>query len=149
MYAKIYRHLLIILLLALPVLTFAQKHTDRSKIVNKTWHIIAMKCPEQYVDSNNADQYIHYYSTIKLAPVVYNNVDYGTYTRIYRDSRDNPREFGKYSLVTDVDGSTRMILKSGSGTTTEYRVEVVSDHYLTLYNLGDVDKCRVSYAVAP
>lgn len=146
---QLYKQVLIIVLLLMPAMLFAQNQQDRSKLVNKIWHVVAMRCNGQYADSSYAnDAYIHYYSSLKLTQVVYNNVNYGTYEYLSRDQQDNPRETGQYSLSTDDAGATLLTLKTMDGRQRVYRIEV-TDHYLTLYSMNDDDKCKVSYAVAP
>ncbi len=144
---NMYKHLLIILLLAMPVVMHAQGRAD---IVNRTWRIVAMKCPDQYGNVNEEDQFVKYYSSLRLTPSgSYAGNNYGTYVRVNRDARDNPRETGNYQFNVAQDGTTLLTLRPRKGKPVEYRIEFSHPNYLTLVNTAQNEKCKVSYAVAP
>lgn len=151
LYLNIRRTLLIaVFILAAAPALFAQTIGNRADIVNRKWRIIAMKCPDAMNTDGNEDQFIHYYGTLTLTPSNYQNINYGTFIKVHNDASDNPIERGNYSLVSDDMNGTRLILKSRKGeTTTTYRVELVYPNHLTLINLGDDEKCKVTYAIAP
>ncbi|MBS1690095.1 MAG: hypothetical protein JSS96_15300 [Bacteroidetes bacterium] len=151
LYLNIRRTLLIaVFMLAAAPALFAQTIGNRADIVNKKWRIIAMKCPDAMNTDANQDQFVHYYGTLTLTPSNYQNINYGTFVKVHHDASDNPIERGNYSLVADDMNGTRLILKSRKGeTTTTYRVELVYPNHLTLINLGDDEKCKVTYAIAP
>jgi hypothetical protein len=141
---------LVVLLLALPVIMKAQPMGTRADMVNKTWRIMAIKCPEQYTTANEDDQFIKYYQSLKLTPSPgYGGNNYGTYVRIHRDARDNPREAGTYQFNAAQDGATLLTLKPRKGQQVEYRIAFSNPNYLTLVNTNQNEKCKVSYAVAP
>lgn len=142
------RNLLFAIVLSLPLSTFAQS-INRADLLDKTWYFVAMKCPEK-VSANNDGHYIHYTSTLKLTATNGNNINYGTYEKIYTDSRDNPREKGTYSMTTDEVGNIILTLKkSKTGTTAKYVVPMVETNHLTLIRVDDGEKCNTSYAIAP
>jgi hypothetical protein len=139
----------VFLFAAAPAL-FAQTIGNRADIINKKWRILAMKCNDAMSTGNDEDQFVHYYATLTLTPSNYQNINYGTFIKVHHDASDNPIERGNYSLVSDDMNGTRLILQSRRGeTTTTYRVEMVYPHHLTLINLSDDEKCKVSYAIAP
>lgn len=127
----------------------AQTIGNKNDLLNKTWRIMAMKCPEELSNANDPDQYVHYYGTLRLTPTNVQTANYGTYVRITRDRSDNPVEKGTYSLITDEFGGTRLILKSKGNEDVTYRVELVYPNHLTLVNMGDNAKCKFTYAIAP
>lgn len=127
----------------------AQTIGNRNDILNKTWRIMAMRCPDAFTNSNDPDQYVHYYGTLTLTPTNVQTANYGTYVRITRDQSDNPVEKGTYSLITDETSGTRLVLKPKRGDEVTYRVELVYANHLTLINLGEDAKCKVTYAIAP
>jgi hypothetical protein len=149
------KNILLICLLALPATIYAQgqlppsntEPINRYELLNKTWYFVAMKCP----DKIGADaHYIHYYSTLKMTESNGNNINYGTYTRIYRDLRESPKETGTYSMNTDEVGNLVLTLKkSKTGTTATYIVPMVETNHLTLIRTDEVEKCNVDYAIAP
>ena len=145
-----YKKLLLVFLMALPAALYAQSNGTRADIVNKKWRIVAMKCPEQHSDANDEDQFVHYYSSLKLTPANnYTSNDYGSYVKVHKDVRDNPKETGTYKFTTAQDGATLLALKPKKGMACEYRVELVHGTYLTLINMAQDEKCKVSYAIAP
>lgn len=150
MFLHIYKRILIVFLLAMPVLVSAQSMGSRADIVNKTWRIMAIKCPDQYRNADEEDQYIKYYQSLRLTPAQsYGGNNYGTYVRIHHDSRDNPRETGTYQFNAAQDGSTILTLTPRKGNPIEYRIEFAHPNYLTLINMSQAEKCKISYAIAP
>ena len=64
--------------------------------------------------------------------------------------RDNPKETGSYSLTTDEVGNLVLTLKKNkTGTTAKYMVPMVETNHLTLIRTDDVEKCNITYAIAP
>jgi hypothetical protein len=149
------RNILLVCLAALPAGVFAQGQVppsntepiNRYELLNKTWYFVAMKCP----DKIGADaHYIHFYSTLEMKESNANNINYGTYVRIYKDQRDSPKESGSYSMTTDEVGNLVLTLKkSKTGTTSKYMVPMVETNHLTLIRTDEVEKCNISYAIAP
>lgn len=139
--------IVMVFLLSAP-LAFAQTMGNRADLVNKTWRIVGMKCPAS-MNTDDSDQFVHYYGSLTLTPDNYNSINYGTFVQINRDMSDNPIQKGTYSLVTDEMNGTRLVLKPKRGNEVTYRVELVYANHLTLINLGDDAKCKVSYAIAP
>ena len=77
-------------------------------------------------------------------------INYGTYVKTYRDMRDNPKEFGTYTLTNDEAGNVIMTLKKNkTGATARYMVPMVETNHLTLIRTDEVEKCNITYAVAP
>lgn len=149
------KNLLLVCLLALPAGVYAQgqlppsnmEPINRYELLNKTWYFVAMKCP----DKIGADaHYIHYYCTLEMKENNVNNINYGTYVKIYKDVRDSPKETGTYSMTTDEVGNLVLTLKkSKTGTTAKYMVPMVETNHLTLIRTDDVEKCNINYAIAP
>ena len=136
-------------LLAIPALK-AQTMGNKALLVNKTWRIVAMKCPEALNNAANPDEFVHYYYTLSLKPSNAQNMNYGDYVKISRDVSDNPVERGTYAVTSDEVNGVRIIFKpNNSKTTKEYRVETILANYLTLINLTDNDKCKIAYAICP
>ena len=142
-------------LLALPVSVFAQTNTplpntqpiNRYDLLDKTWCFVAMKCPDKI---GSEGQYIHFLSTLKMTATNSNNINYGTYVKTYKDMRDNPKEWGTYSLTTDEVGNLVLTLKKNkTGTTAKYMVPMVETNHLTLIRTDEVEKCNITYAIAP
>lgn len=147
--------ILLMCLLALPTGAFAQTLTldpntlpvNRYQLLNKTWDFVAMKCPDKV---GAEDHYIHHFLTLKLTESNVNNVNYGTYVKVYLDVRDNPRETGKYTLTTDEVGNLVLTLTSRyTGNTAKYLVPMVESNHLTLIRKDDGEKCNIIYAIAP
>jgi hypothetical protein len=140
----------LVFILVLPA-GIAQTIGNRADLVNKTWRIMAMKCPDALSNAGDPDQYVHYYGTLTLTPAAGNaqSVNYGTYVRVNRDASDNPVEKGTYSLVTDEMNGTKLVLKPKKGNEMTYRVETVLPNHLTLINLGEDVKCKFTYAIVP
>ncbi len=150
MFIHMYKRFLVVLLLAMPVMMKAQSMGTRADMVNKTWRIVAIKCPDEYRNTSEEDQFVKYYQSLKLTPSPgYGGNNYGTYVRIHRDVRDNPRESGTYQFNAAQDGATLLTLKPRKGNATEYRIEFLHPNYLTLVNTSQSEKCKISYAVAP
>ena len=148
---NICKALLTFIVLAVPAALFAQSG-NTAMLMNKTWRIIAMKCPSGVTTAdNNDDQYVHYYGSLNLQPETATNTSHGNYVFIHRDQRDNPREWGSYTIVYDDGMGPRLMLmpKNKSYKPATYRLDPVNDHYLTIMSMNDADKCKVSYAVAP
>lgn len=142
------KNMLLVCLLALPGGLFAQA-INRAELLDKTWYFVAMKCPDK-VTSTNDGHYIKYFSTMKLTAGNVNNLNYGTYEKTYKDSRDNPRETGTYSITTDEVGNVILTLKKAkTGTTAKYVIPMVETNHLTLVRMDEGDKCNTSYAIAP
>ena len=147
------KNILLVCLLFVSVGAFAQyNHSqtiNRKELLDKTWHFVAMKCPEK-VSSDNDGHYIHYLSTLKMVASNVNNMNYGTYEKTYMDVRDNPNERGTYSITTDEVGNVVLTLKKArTGTTAKYIVPMVEVNHLTLIRTDEGDKCNISYAIAP
>jgi hypothetical protein len=150
------RNILLICLLLVSTGIFAQSNQNspaaainRRELLDKTWHIVAMKCPEK-VNSNNDGHYIHYMSSLKMVASNVNNINYGTYQKTYMDVRDNPNEKGTYAINTDDVGNVVLTLKkSRTGTTAKYIVSMVETNHVTFIRTDDGDKCNISYGVAP
>jgi|SRR6185437_7086357 len=140
--------LIVLFVFALPISMYAQTTGNRTDLVNKTWRIVGMKCPDQTATADN-DDYVHYYGTLHLTPEIYSDINHGKYMKVYRDQRDNPKEEGTYSIITDDQNETKLILKPRKGNKVEYRVALVYPNHLTLVQLDEAEKCRVSYAIAP
>ncbi len=148
--------ILLVCLLAIPAGAFAQfenkppnnnEPINRYELLDKSWHFIAMKCPDKI---GAEAHYIHYYSTLKLTVSNSNNINYGTYVRTFKDVRDNPKETGTYSLNMDDAGNVTLTLKrTKTGATSRYIVQMVETNHLTLIRTDDGDKCNITYAVAP
>jgi len=150
------KRIFLVCLVALPGGVFAQYENrvpnnmepiNRYQLLEKTWYFVAMKCPDKI---GAEAQYIHYFSTLSLTVSNSNNINYGTYVKTYTDVRDNPKETGTYSLTTDDAGNVVLTLKkSKSGTTARYLVPMVETNHLTLIRTDDVEKCNITYAIAP
>jgi hypothetical protein len=152
------KNVLLVCLMAIPAASFAQVMQDnrppnntypinRYELLDKTWHFIAMKCPDKV---GAESQYINYFCTLRLTVSNGNNINYGTYVKIYRDMRDNPKETGTYSLTTDEVGNVVLTLKrSKVGTIAKYNVPMVEANHLTLIRTDNDEKCNISYAIAP
>ena len=147
--------ILLVCLMALPAGVFAQTLTvdpntlpvNRYQLLDKTWDFVAMKCPDKV---GAEDHYIHHFLTLKLTASNVNNVNYGTYVKVYLDVRDNPRETGNYTLTTDEVGNLVLTLsKNNAGTTAKYFVSMVETNHLTLIRKDDGEKCNITYAIAP
>lgn len=150
--------LFFVCLLALPCSVFAQLYNDnrlpnnlqpvnRYELLDKTWHFIAMKCPDKI---GTEAHHIHYFSTLKLTVSNSNNINYGTYHKKYNDVRDNPDEKGTYSLTTDEVGNVVLTLKRNkTGATAKYMVSFVETNHLTLIRTDEGEKCNITYAIAP
>jgi hypothetical protein len=133
-------------MLTMPSALFAQS-INRADLLDKIWYIVAMKC----TDNPNVaeDQYIQYYGTIKLWASNANLINYGKYEKVYRDKRDNPIEFGTYSLTTDETNSLILTLKKHrTGESVQYKVAMVEANHLTLIRLDEGDKCKITYAIS-
>jgi len=145
----ILKHILVVCLLALPTANFAQS-VNRAELLEKTWHFVAMKCPDKIANGND-DQFINYYASLRMTPSnAAANINYGTYVKIYHDQRDNKREVGSYAISTDESNGTILTLKQAkTGEAISYRVPMVETNHLTLIRTDDGDKCNTSYAVAP
>lgn len=142
------KNILLACLFALPTGVFAQ-NISRTDLLDKTWYFVAMKCPDK-VNANNDGHFINYFCTLKLTPGNANNLNYGTYERMYKDVRDNPREAGTYSITNDEVGNVVLTLKKAkTGTTSKYTIPFVEANHLTLIRVDEGDKCNVSYAIAP
>ncbi len=142
------KNMLLICLLVFPAGLFAQ-NINRTDLLDKTWYFVAMKCPDK-VAANNDGHYIHFFSTLKMVPSNYNNINYGTYEKTYVDVRDNPNEKGTYSITTDEVGNVVLTLKKArTGATAKYTVPMVEANHLTLIRVDEGDKCNISYAIAP
>jgi hypothetical protein len=142
------KNMLLVCLLAMSTGVFAQS-IDRKELLDKTWYFVAMKCPDK-VSSTNDGHYIHYFSTLKMVAANSNNINYGTYEKTYRDSRDNPNEKGTYAITTDEVGNVVVTLKKAkTGTTAKYNVPMVETNHLTMVRIDEGDKCNTSYAIAP
>lgn len=150
------KQILFACLLALPAGVYAQNEArlpdnmspiNRYELLEKTWHFIAMKCPDKI---GAESQYIHYFSSLTLTVSNANNINYGTYEKSYKDVRDNPDEKGTYSLTSDDVGNVVLTLKKNrTGTVMRYMVPMVSTNHLTLIRTDEGDKCNITYAVAP
>jgi len=147
--------ILLVCLLALPTGAFAQTLTvdpntlpvNRYQLLDKTWDFVAMKCPDK---AGADDHYIHHFLTLKMTASNVNNINYGTYTKVYLDVRDNPKETGKYTLTTDDVGNLIMTLNANkTGVTAKYMVSMVEANHLTLIRKDDGEKCNITYAIAP
>lgn len=142
------KNILLVCLLAMSTGVFAQTTIDRKELLDKNWYFVAMKCQDK-VSAGNDGHYIHYFCSLKLVAANSNNLNYGTYERVYRDVRDNPNEKGTYSITTDEVGNVVLTLKkSKTGTTSRYNVPMVETNHLTLIRVDDGDKCNTSYAVS-
>lgn len=142
------KNMLLVCLLALPAGLFAQT-INRVELLDKTWYFVGMKCQDK-VTSTNDGHFISYFSTLKMTASNNNNLNYGTYERTYRDTRDNPHESGTYSITTDEVGNVVLTLKkSRTGTTAKYTVPMVETNHLTLIRIDEGDKCNTSFAIAP
>jgi hypothetical protein len=142
------KNLLLVCLLALPASLFAQS-ANRADLLDKTWYFVAVKCSDK-VATGHEDQFIHYYSSLKLTASNSNNINYGTYVKTHKDMRDNPNESGTYTLTTDEQGNLILTLKRAkSRATARYNVPMVETNHLTLIRIDQGDKCNVSYAIAP
>lgn len=142
------KNMLLVCLLAMPAGLFAQT-INRAELLDKTWYFVGMKCPDK-VTSTNDGHYINYFSTLKMIAGNVNNMNYGTYERTYKDSRDNPRESGTFSITTDEVGNVVLTLKkSKTGATARYTVSMVETNHLTLIRIDEGEKCNVSFAIAP
>jgi hypothetical protein len=149
------KKILLVCLMALPVSVFAQTNTplpntlpiNRYDLLDKTWCFVGMKCPDKI---GSEGDYIHFLSTLKLTATNGNNINYGTYVKVYKDMRDNPKETGTYSLTTDEVGNLVLTLKKNkTGTTAKYLVPMVETNHLTLIRTDEVEKCNITYAIAP
>ena len=129
---------------------FPPSNTDpinRYELFDKTWYFVGMKCPDKL---ESEAHYIHWFSTLQLTVSNSNNVNYGTYVKTYRDMRDNPRETGTYTITSDDAGNVVLTLKKAKkGTTARYIIPMVETHHLTLIRTDDVEKCNMTYAIAP
>ncbi len=149
------RKLLFVCLMAIPAGAFAQgqlppsntQPINRYDLLDKTWYFVAMKCP----DKIGADaHYIHYYSTLSMTPSNVNNINYGTYVKVTQDLSESPKETGTYSLTTDDVGNLVLTLKkSKTNTTAKYMIPMVETNHLTMIRIDEIEKCNVTYAVAP
>lgn len=155
MITKSLQKILLVCLMALPVSVFAQTNTplpntlpiNRYDLLDKTWCFVAMKCPDKI---GSEGEFIHFLSTLKMTATNNNNINYGTYVKTYKDMRDNPKETGTYSLTTDEVGNLILTLKKNkTGTTAKYMVPMVETNHLTLIRTDEVEKCNITYAVAP
>jgi len=63
MFIHMYKRFLVVLLLAMPVMMKAQSMGTRADMVNKTWRIVAIKCPDEYRNTSEEDQFV------KILPV--------------------------------------------------------------------------------
>ncbi|NDC40843.1 MAG: hypothetical protein EBZ77_04705 [Chitinophagia bacterium] len=153
MMKNLLKNTLLATLLTVSATAFAQNTTqntiNRKELLDKTWNFVAMKCPDK-VSANSDGIYVHYLSSLKMNASNMNNINYGTYEKIYMDARDNRLEKGTYSITTDEVGNVVLTLKKArTGTTAKYIVPFVEANHLTLIRIDDVDKCNISYAVAP
>jgi hypothetical protein len=138
-------HTLFVCLLAMPIFSLAQT-VDRAELLDKTWYFVAVKCDKM----GSPDQFIRYYESLKLATNNPNITNYGWYERVYRDQRDNPKEFGTFALnVDETNGLVLTLKKRRTGEATQYKVVMVEANHLTLFRIDGSDKCRTSYAIAP
>ena len=143
------RKILLLCLLALPSIVFAQNlNINRADLLDKVWYFVAMKCPDE-LNNGTDGQFIHYYSSIKLTATNGTNINYGTYDRHYNDMRDNPKEMGTYSITTDEVGNLLLTLRKAKSTTTvQYIVPMVETNHLTLIRNDESEKCKVIYAIS-
>jgi len=149
MMKNLLKNMLLVCLLTIPAGLFAQQSINRADLLDKTWYFVGMKCPDK-VSSTSDGHYIKYLSTLKMTARNANNINYGTYERVYRDVRDNPRETGTYAITTDEVGNVVLTLKkTKTGATAKYTVPMVETNHLTLIRADEGDKCNVSYAIAP
>jgi hypothetical protein len=144
-----YKYILTALSSVLIFTAVKAQEINKKDLINKNWRILAMKCPEALANSSDPDQYVHYWGTLQLTPSQGEATNYGTYVKVTRDASDNPVEKGTYSLVTDENGGTQLILKPRKGDEVTYHIDFLSENYLTLVNLSENAKCKVSYAIAP
>jgi len=150
------KNIFMVCLMTLPFAAMAQRPPfppsnsepiKRLELFDKTWYFVGMKCPDKIGDET---QYINWFSTLQLTVSNSNNVNYGTYVRTYRDMRDNPRETGTYTITNDEVGNVVLTLKkSRQGTTAKYLIPMVETHHLTLIRTDEVEKCNITYAIAP
>jgi hypothetical protein len=151
------KRILLVCLMALPAGVFAQhmpafppknnEPVNRTELLDKTWHFVGMKCPDKI---GAEAEYIHYFSSLKLTASNVNNINYGTYVKVYRDMRDNALERGQYTLTTDEVGNLVLTLKKNkTGTTAKYMVPMVETSHLTLIRTDEAEKCNITYAIAP
>lgn len=150
-----FKKLLLACLLALPAGVFAQTNTppantmpiNRYDLLEKTWYFVGMKCPDKI---GSEAHYIHWFSTLHLTVSNNNNINYGTYVKTYRDMRDNAKETGTYTLTTDEAGNVVLTLKKNkNGAIARYMVPMVETSHLTLIRTDEMDKCNITYAIAP
>ena len=147
--------MLLVCLMAIPTGVFAQTNSvdpntlpvNRYQLLDKTWDFVAMKCPDK---SGSDDHYINHFLTLKLTASNVNNINYGTYVKVFLDVRDNPKETGTYTLTTDDVGNLVLTLTSkAAGVTAKYFVPMVETNHLTLIRKDDGEKCNITYAIAP
>ena len=150
------KNILLVCLMALPAAVFAQQEQrvpdnvnpiNRYELLDKTWYFVAMKCPDKVGAETHQ---IHYFATLKLTVSNNNNINYGTYVKFNRDMSDNPKETGTYTLTTDENGNVLLTLKKRKSTSTAtYIVPFVEANHLTLIRTDEMEKCNISYAIAP
>lgn len=150
------KNIFVLCLMALPFISSAKRlpfppsntePINKLELFDKTWYFVGMKCPDKIGDEAH---YIHWFSTLNLTVSNANNVNFGTYVKVYRDLRDNPKETGTYTLTTDEVGNVILTLKAErSGETAHYLVPMVETHHLTLIRTDSEEKCNVNYAIAP
>ena len=143
------RTILLVCLFAMPFSVNAQSsNINRADLLDKKWYFIAMKCPDN-LNNGTDGEFIHYYSSLQLTASNGNNVNYGTYVRVYKDMRDNPRETGTYSITTDEVGNLLLTLKRAkTNVIVQYLVPMVETNHLTLIRTDESEKCKVIYAIS-
>ncbi len=143
------RTILLVCLFAIPLSVNAQSsNINRADLLDKKWYFIAMKCPDN-LNNGTDGEFIHYYSSLQITASNGNNVNYGTYVRVYKDMRDNPRETGTYSITTDEVGNLLLTLKRAkTNVIVQYLVPMVETNHLTLIRTDESEKCKVIYAIA-
>jgi len=146
-----FKKVLLFCILALPIYVSAQNSLtiNRKELLDKTWYFVAMKCPDNTA-KGGPNHYIKYSYNLMMSASNVNNVNYGTYTKMYHDVRDNPKETGTYSITTDEAGNVLLTLKkSKSDESVTYEVPMVESNHLTLIRADGKETCNIFYAVAP
>lgn len=123
-------------------------------LFNKTWYILAMKCPGgiQTGSGIQKDIYMQYYFSIELKPEMYNSYTYGTYTKIMNDESPNPETHGDYKFEKVENGlPTITLIPKDGGEKQVFSVKLLDGNHLTLVRISESDnsRCRVHYAFAP